>query len=603
MKKNKKGLTLLELSIGMLLIGGVAAIYLQSMQSSRQKNEFYSEHFIASIMAAKVVETCFQETEINPYGIEALGLADENGKPFKYSTLITDGQTSFFKQPEITKETTPFLYNMFQKDFTLNITTESSSPRHFTLETAFKWKTGTGAGTFNYFCRFPGFVAKKEVNTTYAFPESKLEKKIVERIFEEKDKSLSSLVSSPAALEVTLATGRIFFTCVGMLAAPQFKTSLEKAQTISEEANSPLSARYSEGTENYYNAARDILDVMVYLQPHLETIHKDFETTNTLSLRNRSRLEKFIYNSTESLENLRTVFFISVHEAVNRYRTTLNSSLDIRQQRALIQRCLDMYRLLFAAREFAADAFQSESADAIIKGEYYDFLADLEKYFTGRDQTIARLAAQEKKFAQNSLLTKRYYACELVHKIFSTISSLKEKLPEIDPGTLDPKSDVTGQPMGDGTRSGALAWAKDQLNGTGEGLNTNNGMKTKDDVTAWNNWCLAFVSTAYGRKVNELMEMSAITSYENFKKSGKINTNKKPPAGAIMYTGPVPGNPHGHIFLATGKYNKKNEPIIITTGGPNLDGIHEMPLSQLLKWSGGAYLGWTLPPDPRGEQQ
>lgn len=602
MKKSNKGLTLLELTIGMLLIGGAAVIYLQSMQSSRQKNEFYSEHFIASIMAAKVVEACFQETEINPYGVEALGLADASGKPFKYSTLITDGQTAFFKQPEITQKTTPFLYNMFKKDFTLNITTENTSPRHFTLNTAFKWKANTGPGTFNYYCRFPGFAAKKEVNTTYAFPENKLEQKIVERIFEEKDKNLGTLVSSPATREVALATGRVYFTCVGMLAAPQFKNSLEKSQTISEEANSPLSARYREGTEHYYNVARDILDVMVYLHPHIETIHKDIETTDTLNLRNRSRLEKFIYNSTTGLENLQTLFFISVHEAVNRYRTTLNSSTDIRQQRALIQRCLDMYRLLFAAREFAADAFQTSSADAVIKGEYYDFLADLEKYFSERDKTIARLAAQEKKFAQNNLLTKRYYACELVYKLFSTISSLKEKIPEIDPGTLDPKSDVIGKPIGDGTRSGALAWAKDQLNGTGEGLNTNNGMKTKDDVTAWNNWCLAFVSAAYGRKVNELMEMSAITSYENFKKAGKINTSKKPPAGAIMYTGPVSGNPHGHIFLATGKYTKNNDPIIITTGGPNLDGINEMPLSQLLKWAGGSYLGWTLPPDPRGEQ-
>ncbi|HQB84256.1 MAG TPA: type II secretion system protein, partial [Candidatus Rifleibacterium sp.] len=105
--KKRSGLTLLELTIGMFLIAGAAVIYLQSMQSSKKKNEFYSEHFIASIMAAKVVEACFQETEINPYGIEALGLADENGKPFKFSTMVTEGQTTFFKQPEINKETTP----------------------------------------------------------------------------------------------------------------------------------------------------------------------------------------------------------------------------------------------------------------------------------------------------------------------------------------------------------------------------------------------------------------------------------------------------------------------------------------------------------------
>ncbi|MDD2998029.1 MAG: type II secretion system protein, partial [Candidatus Riflebacteria bacterium] len=66
--RKKRGLTLIELTIGIFLIGGIAIVYLQSMQSSKKKNEFYSEHFMASIMAAKVVEACFQETDLNPYG-------------------------------------------------------------------------------------------------------------------------------------------------------------------------------------------------------------------------------------------------------------------------------------------------------------------------------------------------------------------------------------------------------------------------------------------------------------------------------------------------------------------------------------------------------
>lgn len=594
----RKGLTLLELTIGLFLIGGAAVIYLQTMQSSRQKNEFYSEHFIASIMAAKVVEACFQETEINPYGVEALGLADSSGKPFKFSTLVTDGQTTFFKQPEINKEKTPFLYSMFQKDFILNINTENSSTRHFTLNTAFNWKANTGPGAFNYYCRFPGFSAKKEVQTTYAFPENQLEKKVVERIFEEKNKNLGTIVSSPATREVALATGRIYFTCAGMMGSPKFSAAVKKAQELNETSCPPTDPRFSEATELYFSVARDVLDVLVFLQPHIETINKDIATTESLNLRNRSRLELYIYNSTMGLEEIKKLFFVCVHEAASRYRAMLNASIDIRQQRALIQRCMDMHRLMFTAKEFGAGAFTSGDAQTIIKSEYFEFLADLEKYFSDKDQTIVRLAAQEKKFAQGNLLSKRYYACDLVYKIFSTLATLKTKLPTIDPGTLDPKSDVIGKALGDGTRSGALTWAKDQMtNGTGEGINANNGLKVKNDITAWNNWCLAFVSTAWGRKINELMEMSAITTYDNFKKAGKIKTDKKPPAGAIMYTGPTGGNPHGHIFLATGRLNSDNDPIIITTGGPGLDGVTEMPLSQLISWSGGNYLGWTLPAD------
>ena len=115
--KKRKGFTLLEITIGMFILGGVLVIYLQSMQSSRKKTEYYSEHFIASIMAAKVVESCFQETDINLYGIEALGLVDESGQSLNFNTPVTDGQTVFFKTPEITEEQHPHLYRMFSKDF------------------------------------------------------------------------------------------------------------------------------------------------------------------------------------------------------------------------------------------------------------------------------------------------------------------------------------------------------------------------------------------------------------------------------------------------------------------------------------------------------
>lgn len=596
----RKGLTLLELTIGLFLIGGAAVIYLQTMESSRKKSEFYSEHFIASIMAAKVVEACFQETDINPYGIEALGMADSTGKPFKFSTMVTDGQTTFFKQPEITKENTPFLFNMFQKNFMLNIATENSSSRYFTLNTAFNWKTSTGAGNFNYYCRFPGFTQKKEAFSTYAFPESQLEKKVVERIFEEKNKNLGTIVSSPVTREVALATGRIYFTCAGMLGSPQFTSTIQRAEELAAEPHSPSSAKFFEGTELFFNTARDILDVMIFLQPHIETINKDIKTTDSLNLRNKSRLELYIYKSTFGLERIRQLFFVCVNEAASRYKAQLNASTTIREQRALIQRCLDMHRLIFAAMEFSDGAFASGDSKATIKSEYYDFLNDIERYFADKDPTILRLAAQEKKFAQGNLLTKRYFACDLVYKIFASISALKAKLPEIDPGTLDPNSDVIGKPTGDGTISGALTWAKDQMSGgTGLGVNANTGMKVKDDITAWNNWCLAFVSTAYGRKVNELMEMSAIATYDNFKKVGKIKTDKKPPGGAIMYTGATPGNQYGHIFIATGKTDANNDAIVITTGGPGLDGVTEMPLSQLLTWAGGKYLGWTLPADQK----
>jgi CHASE2 domain-containing sensor protein len=52
---------------------------------------------------------------------------------------------------------------------------------------------------------------------------------------------------------------------------------------------------------------------------------------------------------------------------------------------------------------------------------------------------------------------------------------------------------------------------------------------------------------------------------------------------------PLPGNPYGHVFIATGKMAGPNDPIIITTTS---NGIKEMPMSRM---GGGAYLGWAMP--------
>lgn len=150
------------------------------------------------------------------------------------------------------------------------------------------------------------------------------------------------------------------------------------------------------------------------------------------------------------------------------------------------------------------------------------------------------------------------------------------------------KASVVGQTRGDGTAAGALTWARDQINGRKNGYNPNNG-KTSKDPKAWTGWCLAFVNSAYGRKKPLLMAYSAIQSYYKCKAAGKIKTSRNPPPGAAMFTSTVPGNPYGHVFIATGKMAGPNDPIIITNTGY---GIKEMPMSRM---GGGAYLGWTMP--------
>ena len=592
----RKGFTLLEITIGMFILGGVLVIYLQSMQSSRKKNEFYSEHFIASIMAAKVVESCFQETDINLYGIEALGLVDENGSNLDFNTQVTDGQTVFFKTPEITEEQHPHLYNMFSKDFMLNIESEKAKKQHFTLNTAFDWKASTGAGKFNFLCNFPGSVIRKEPHSTFAFPEAKLEKKLVERFFEEKDKNLGTIISSPGAREVALSTGRIYFSVSNLLGDKDFTESFAEAEKLAGEPHAPDSAKYHQATEIYFNIARSILDLMLYLKPEIELLSRDMNMIDSLNLRNKTRLQVFIQRAGLSVDKLRQIFLIAVNEAASRYREQMRYATSLRSQRLMIEKSLSMHRLMIVSTDFCDGVFVSGDARSIIQTEYSRLLDTLEKFFADKDLTIMRLAAQEKKFMQNDRLKKRYFVCDLVYQLFAEVATLKEKLPDPDPGVPDPDLSVIGQPTGNGTAIGAITWAQDQLNGgSGKGVNRNNGKSVCDDPKAWNDWCLAFVATAYNRVVPELAHESAIASYNAMKSAGKIKTDKRPPAGAIMYTDTTSSNPYGHIFIATGKTNENGEPLVITSGSSaSFDGIREMTLNQMIDICGN-YLGYAVP--------
>ncbi len=157
-------------------------------------------------------------------------------------------------------------------------------------------------------------------------------------------------------------------------------------------------------------------------------------------------------------------------------------------------------------------------------------------------------------------------------------------------GTLPKKPSVIGQAQGDGTPAGALTWAHDQMpGGTCKGLNSNNGQRSSNP-DAWDGWCLAFVGTAYGRKIPELRAPSAIQAYYNFKNAGKIKNDRNPPAGAVMFTNKTSTNPYGHIFIATGEKAANGEPIVISTTSSN---IKKFTLSQMV--GSLQYLGWAMP--------
>ena len=163
----------------------------------------------------------------------------------------------------------------------------------------------------------------------------------------------------------------------------------------------------------------------------------------------------------------------------------------------------------------------------------------------------------------------------------------------INVSNLPVKESVIGQKQGDGTAAGAITWAKDQMaGGTKMGFNKNNG-KISQNETCWNYYCGAFIATAWGRKVPQMVGGSAYEQYKNFKRDSMIHTDKNPPAGAIMFTAPNSSSKYGHVFMATGEITSNGEPMVITSGWKGHNGISTMPLSQMIGTK--TYLGWAMP--------
>lgn len=120
------------------------------------------------------------------------------------------------------------------------------------------------------------------------------------------------------------------------------------------------------------------------------------------------------------------------------------------------------------------------------------------------------------------------------------------------------------------------------------------GTRRAGTQNAWNSWCLAFVSTAYGRQVPELQAPDAITSSRKFEAAGKLHeSTANIPAGAPVFFAATPSNGQfGHIALATGRTDPATgEPLIRSTGWNGKPGIFEAPLSYFTRTT-GPWIGW-----------
>jgi peptidoglycan hydrolase-like protein with peptidoglycan-binding domain len=133
------------------------------------------------------------------------------------------------------------------------------------------------------------------------------------------------------------------------------------------------------------------------------------------------------------------------------------------------------------------------------------------------------------------------------------------------------------------------------------------GLTVADSVAAWNNWCLAFVSRAFGQSVPLITTGgSAIGAFNQLDAAGQIVPPPAagqpfpqdiPPGSPMFFAASAANGQAGHVAIFTGRYTADGVPIVRTTGwgAPGDEfyrpGIFEVPLTQLASGS-GAYLGY-----------
>jgi hypothetical protein len=421
---DKTGVSLLELLIGFFILASTSVIFFQAMHKFKKETTFYSEHFVASALSEKVLEQCYQETEINPYGITALGLSDADGNTISLNTEVTDNQTIFFQQPTINQEEMAPLHHLLNDNFTLHVEPELNG-NFYEIKTSFNWKAMYGVGKSETYCRILAFPSEKEVLTYLALSDSAVEERLVSRVFSAPDTALSANLGSIGAQKLVMNLGHIYYACFDLFSSADFKKRCADAETL-EIGSSPGSDQYAECSAMYYEVARDLLHLMVYLKPRLEEIKAGSDFMEAVPFRERLILEGYRRRAGLYYKQLRRMFLASVLKLAERFEQSLNHAGTLREQRELVGQIFNFYRILYVNRDFCSDVATVSLADQRIRAKYADFLQKMIAFFNEKDSAIKRMAILERSFIASNEIKTRYFVPKLLHELFTEVEEFAD---------------------------------------------------------------------------------------------------------------------------------------------------------------------------------
>ena len=419
--RRRSGFTMLELLIGFFIIGASSVVYFQAMHMFRKESVFFSEHYVASALLEKVLEQCYQETELNPHGVNALGLSDALGNPYPVTTHITDEQTVFFQQPAIKPQTMKNLHNMLENNFVLELSTEQK-PGFYEITAGFSWSAQYGKGSSETYCRVLSAPGEKEVITDLELSDTAVEQRLVSRVFSAPGTTLSSNLGSIGAQELLMNLGHIYYTCFDLFSSAEFQRRCRDAEDL-ETGYSSNSEEFARCSQMYFDIARDLLHLMVHLKPRLEYVKSNLTFLDVIPFRERLVVEGYVDRGAQYYKQLRRIFLASVLKVSERFEQQLNHARTMRDQRLMVAQIFNFYRVLYVNRAYCEDVVTVNMAEQRIKSKYNLFLSRMNEYFAERDPAIQRMALQERGYIAANNIEDKYFLPRMLKELFADIEA------------------------------------------------------------------------------------------------------------------------------------------------------------------------------------
>jgi hypothetical protein len=410
----RKGMTLAELLIGFFLLISASILFIQTISGFKKETTFTSESFLAASLTEKVLEQCYQESELNPHGLQAIGLTDETGKPYPFSTFVTDKETVFFSNPAITDEKTPDLHDVLKDNFRLNVSSEKK-PGFYEVSAGFTWKAQSGKGAAISSTRILSFTGEKEVLTTFSLDDDQVKSRLVKDIFNSPGSALSSKVSSINGEKLLIDIGHIYYSGLDWLNSEEFKEKYQKAASL-ETFTAASSDDYARCTQIYYEMARDLLHLMMSLKQHADDAGKNISFISSIPKPERFIIESRIERGGMFYRQLRRIFFNCLLRASERYGKQIQHSKNQRQQRQLIIRLVNISRILYENRTFCEEITPAE-----LMARHKVLAERLKEAFQTADPSIYRLADQELSFISQNSLKQNFFMLKLTGELFKGI--------------------------------------------------------------------------------------------------------------------------------------------------------------------------------------